>query len=98
MHTPSDRVQLDALLVPVVLVLNHLPGKIEPGPALLHEWTVVDHVLGSRTVFRAVLLDRLFRLREEDRKAHQLVKVRNPPFQSDNQLVLADSLDPQAVD
>ena len=92
MHTPSDRVQLDALLVPVVLVLNHLLGKIGHGPALLHEWTVVDHV------FRAVLLDHLFRLREEDRKAHQLVKVRNPPFQSDNQLVLADSLDPQAVD
>ena len=98
MNSPLDGVELDALLVPVVLVLNHLLGKIGHGPALLHEWTVVDHVLGSRTVFRAVLLDHLFRLREEDRKAHQLVKVRNPPFQSDNQLVLADSLDTLAVD
>ena len=61
------------------------------------DWGLIDTALLG-AYFRAVLLDRLFRLREEDRKAHQLVKVRNPPFQSDNQLVLADSLDPQAVD
>lgn len=41
-------------------------------------------------------LTAFFVLREEDRESHQLVEVWNPPFQSYDQLGLADGLDAKA--
>ena len=96
MYAPVDLVQLDLALVPVVLVLDHLPRQVGPGPALLDVRAVVDQVLGSCPVLGAILLNDFFILREEDREAHQIVEVRDPPFQGHDQLVLANRFDPQA--
>ena len=93
LHAEVDLGQLDILLVPVVLVLDQLPGQVGPGPALHDVRAVRQGVLGGRAVLFASFFNELLVLRGKGGAGQKQLEVRDFPLQGHDQLVLAHGPD-----